>query len=681
MRSARRPTARAARDPLLAVRVALRELVDRRAARRRSSRDRHARVQRRVRVLEDDLHLPPQRRSSAGESAMMSLPSKRSRPRSARCSRRMVRPSVLLPQPTRRPGRASRRGVRRSDTPSTARTLSAIAREHACATGKYFESRPTACCVASRRLDGARSATAASSAASLVEPRRVDGARSRSRRSGQRSTRCSSAARHRRRSASRRRRVAAQRSAKRQPVRQIAQRSAPCPGSSRSRVRLGPPLPRLVDVRNASASRPARVGVPRAREQRRRRGACSTTRPAYITTTSSPISATTPRSCVISMIAMPSSSLQLAQQLEDLRLDRHVERGRRLVGDQQLRARTPAPSRSSRAAACRPRAGADTRRRAARARECRRARSISIARAARLARDIFWCSRDRLDDLLADGVAPGSATSSAPGRSSRSALPRIVAHLALAQRQQIVPVEAGSRRRRSGPADAATSRMIDSAVTLLPQPLRRRCRACRRRDVERDAVHRAQTPLSVWNAVTRFRTLSSDSDIAGRSYHESSALASCQALSAAEGLVGDLADVLAQQYPQCRAASADLAAPAVGAQPLASAWRRRVDHADHGDDHRMRRGCQRLSDVGAGGICLWLPEGEWRDAASHRAVLLLDRRHRIAAALRALRHGRNRPEHVAGPGKSGRPVPHLRQAASALNDLRRAQAEAEVRCF
>ena len=41
--------------------------------------------------------------------------------------------------------------------------------------------------------------------------------------------------------------------------------------------------------------------------------------------------------------------------LEDLRLDRHVERGRRLVGDQQLGRRRRAPSRSSRAGACRPR--------------------------------------------------------------------------------------------------------------------------------------------------------------------------------------------------------------------------------------------------------------------------------------------------------------------------------------
>ena len=34
---------------------------------------------------------------------------------------------------------------------------------------------------------------------------------------------------------------------------------------------------------------------------------------------------------------MPDRLLQFAHQIEDLRLDRHVERGRRLVGDQQLR--------------------------------------------------------------------------------------------------------------------------------------------------------------------------------------------------------------------------------------------------------------------------------------------------------------------------------------------------------
>jgi hypothetical protein len=44
---------------------------------------------------------------------------------------------------------------------------------------------------------------------------------------------------------------------------------------------------------------------------------------------------------------------QLAHQLEDLRLDRDVERGGGLVGDEQARSQA-SPSRSSRAGACRP---------------------------------------------------------------------------------------------------------------------------------------------------------------------------------------------------------------------------------------------------------------------------------------------------------------------------------------
>ena len=48
----------------------------------------------------------------------------------------------------------------------------------------------------------------------------------------------------------------------------------------------------------------------------------------------------------MSRIAMPMLALQVAHQLEDLRLDGDVERRGRLVGDQQLRARSRAPSRS-----------------------------------------------------------------------------------------------------------------------------------------------------------------------------------------------------------------------------------------------------------------------------------------------------------------------------------------------
>ena len=85
----------------------------------------------------------------------------------------------------------------------------------------------------------------------------------------------------------------------------------------------------------------ARRSGPAYRDARDRRtagrsGACSTMRPAYITATRSQISATTPRSWLISTIAMPISRAQAAQQLQNLRLDGGVERGGRLVRDQQI---------------------------------------------------------------------------------------------------------------------------------------------------------------------------------------------------------------------------------------------------------------------------------------------------------------------------------------------------------
>ena len=73
------------------------------------------------------------------------------------------------------------------------------------------------------------------------------------------------------------------------------------------------------------------------RRRSRRAVPCSTIRPAYMTATRSAISATTPRSWVIMITAIPSSCLEALEQLQDLRLGGDVERGRRLVGDQQLR--------------------------------------------------------------------------------------------------------------------------------------------------------------------------------------------------------------------------------------------------------------------------------------------------------------------------------------------------------
>jgi len=132
-------------------------------------------------------------------------------------------------------------------------------------------------------------------------------------------------------------------------------------------------------------------------------GARSTIRPAYITATSSHVSATTPRSCVISRIAVPSRVRRSARRVEDLRLDRDVERRGRLVGDHERRARRPAPSRSSPAAACRRKADADIRR-AARSGSAMPHKVEHLERPAPRSRAgvTSRCNRTRLGDLVAD---------------------------------------------------------------------------------------------------------------------------------------------------------------------------------------------------------------------------------------------------------------------------------------
>ena len=84
------------------------------------------------------------------------------------------------------------------------------------------------------------------------------------------------------------------------------------------------------------ASRPFVYGFP-GRAKSASVGARSMTLPAYMTTTWSVVPATTPRSCVIEDDARAGFVLDSLDELENLRLDRHVERGRRLVGDEQLR--------------------------------------------------------------------------------------------------------------------------------------------------------------------------------------------------------------------------------------------------------------------------------------------------------------------------------------------------------
>ena len=87
------------------------------------------------------------------------------------------------------------------------------------------------------------------------------------------------------------------------------------------------------------------------------------------------------------------SRCERLHELEDLGLDRDVERGGGLVGDEQLAGCRRARSRSSRAGACRRRTGGDSRRCALRRRGCRRSSSSSIARSrAACSRVIPRCS-------------------------------------------------------------------------------------------------------------------------------------------------------------------------------------------------------------------------------------------------------------------------------------------------
>ena len=150
------------------------------------------------------------------------------------------------------------------------------------------------------------------------------------------------------------------------------------------------------------AQQQPRVGVLRRAEELVGACATSTICPAYISATCCAMPDTTARSCVISSRPMPCSFCSCLQQVEDLRLDGHVERRGRLVGDQEVGLGRPASSRSSRAASGRRSCGTGTRRCGARARGCRpcRSHSIALARAA-APRSAVW-RLDRLDDLLAD---------------------------------------------------------------------------------------------------------------------------------------------------------------------------------------------------------------------------------------------------------------------------------------
>ena len=200
--------------------------------------------------------------------------------------------------------------------------------------------------------------------------------------------------------------------------------------------------------------------------------------PAYMTAISSAISATTPRSCVMITTAVSNSPLQPLDQLEDLRLDGHVERRRRLVGDQQLRDRWRAPWRSSRAGACRRRTRAGRSRRAGAARGCRRGPSISTARSHACALDTSRCARTASTICVADLVERVQRRQRVL-EDHRDVVAADLAQLVVGRAQQVLAVE----QHLAGDARVARAREAHHRQrrhATCPSPTRRRCRASRR---------------------------------------------------------------------------------------------------------------------------------------------------------------------------------------------------------
>ena len=110
--------------------------------------------------------------------------------------------------------------------------------------------------------------------------------------------------------------------------------------------------------------------------------------------------------------------MQLVEQRQDLRLDRHVERGGRLVGDQHLAARRPGRWRSSPAGAGRPRAGAGSRPAAPCGWGRPTSSSTSSARSVASLPEAPAVQAHRLGHLLADRLGRVQRRLASPGRSS-----------------------------------------------------------------------------------------------------------------------------------------------------------------------------------------------------------------------------------------------------------------------
>ena len=218
-------------------------------------------------------------------------------------------------------------------------------------------------------------------------------------------------------------------------------RSASVPAMAGSRVWRRP------DPGHGSEQQPG-IGMARAREDIARPAPVSTICPAYITATRSAMRAITPmivgdqqdRRCPARVAAARFISAQ------DLRLDRDVQRGGRLVGDEQARAGRRWPWRSSRAGACRPTADADSRRRArpaagmptcfSRAAACAPRLGRAAGRDARCSTSAIW------KPTGSSGIEAGHRLLEDHGDGAAADLQ----HLGRRQAGEVAAVEHGSRR-------------------------------------------------------------------------------------------------------------------------------------------------------------------------------------------------------------------------------------------
>ena len=172
---------------------------------------------------------------------------------------------------------------------------------------------------------------------------------------------------------------------------------------------------------------------------------------------------------MISSTAMPFPRLQVGEQLQDLRLDGDVERGRRLVGDQQLRRageRHRDHDALAHAAGELVRVGVEALRRGGDAHELHQLERPRLRAAGAL---MPRCCDERLRDLEADRQHRVEARhrlledhADARRRASPACRPR--------RPPSCRPPSTTMRPAEMRPMPAGSSPMIDSAVRLLPQP-------------------------------------------------------------------------------------------------------------------------------------------------------------------------------------------------------------------